>query len=53
MPRGPKGGSRPADVIGAGLQAMRIATGEEAQEIASISPGAVGEARRVGLGRET
>lgn len=30
MPRGPKGEKRPADVIGAAVKVMRIATGEEA-----------------------
>ena len=29
MPRGPKGEKRPADVIGAAVKVMRIATGEE------------------------
>ena len=28
MPRGPKGGKRPADVIGNAVHVMRIATGE-------------------------
>jgi hypothetical protein len=28
MPRGPKGEKRPADVIGAAVHVMRIATGE-------------------------
>ncbi len=29
MPRGPRGEHRPADVIGAAVKVMRIATGEE------------------------
>ncbi|MGI4945606.1 MAG: hypothetical protein ACRYHQ_34425 [Janthinobacterium lividum] len=29
MPKGPKGEQRPADVIGAAVKVMRIATGEE------------------------
>ncbi len=29
MPRGPRGETRPADVIGAAVKVMRIATGEE------------------------
>ena len=29
MPKGPKGEKRPADVIGAAVKVMRIATGEE------------------------
>lgn len=28
MPKGPKGGKRPADVIGAAIKVMKIATGE-------------------------
>lgn len=33
MPRGPKGEKRPADVIGNAVRVMRIATGEEADDI--------------------
>lgn len=33
MPRGPKGEKRPADVIGNAVKVMRIATGEEAEDI--------------------
>jgi len=33
MPRGPKGEKRPADVIGAAVKVMRIATGEEPEEL--------------------
>ena len=32
MPKGPKGEYRPADVIGAAVKVMRIATGEEDDE---------------------
>ncbi len=32
MPKGPRGESRPADVIGAAVKVMRIATGEEEDE---------------------
>ena len=32
MPKGPKGEKRPADVIGAAVKVMRIATGEEEDE---------------------
>ena len=32
MPKGPKGEQRPADVIGAAVKVMRIATGEEADD---------------------
>ena len=35
MPRGPQGQKRPADVIGNAVRVMRIATGEEAEELAS------------------
>jgi hypothetical protein len=31
MPKGPKGERRPADVIGAAVKVMRIATGEETE----------------------
>jgi hypothetical protein len=40
MPKGPRGESRPADVIGAAVRVARIATGEETEEIAPVSPGA-------------
>ena len=33
MPTGPKGQKRPADVIGNAVKIMRIATGEEADEL--------------------
>jgi hypothetical protein len=33
MPRGPKGEKRPADLVGAAFQVMRIATGEEVEEL--------------------
>ena len=32
MPKGPRGESRPADLIGAAVKVMRIATGEEQEE---------------------
>ena len=32
MPKGPRGEKRPADVIGAAVKVMRIATGEEEEE---------------------
>jgi len=40
MPKGPRGESRAADVIGRAVQIMRLATGEETEELAPISPGA-------------
>ena len=33
MPRGPKGEKRPADVIGAAVKVMKIATGEISEDI--------------------
>jgi hypothetical protein len=33
MPRGPKGEKRPADVIGNAVKVMRIAIGEETEEL--------------------
>jgi len=34
VPKGPKGQKRPADVIGNAVKVMRIATGEEADDVA-------------------
>jgi hypothetical protein len=40
LPKGPRGEKRPADVIGAAVKVMRIATGEETEELAPpLSPG--------------
>ncbi len=33
MPRGPKGGKRPADVVGAAVMVAKIATGEIEEDI--------------------
>jgi len=33
MPKGPRGEKRPADVIGAAVKVMRIAMGEEPEEV--------------------
>lgn len=33
MPKGPKGEKRPADVVAAAVKVMRIATGEESDEL--------------------
>jgi len=33
MPRGPKGEKRPADVIGNAVKVMRIATGDEQEDL--------------------
>jgi hypothetical protein len=35
MPKGPRGEKRPADVIGNAVKVMRIATGEETEELDS------------------
>ncbi len=40
MPKGPRGEKRPADVIGAAVKVMRIATGQESEEIAIKSAAA-------------
>lgn len=40
MPRGPRGERRPADVIGAAVKVMRIATGEEAEEVDPVKSAA-------------
>ena len=37
MPKGPRGEKRPADVIGAAVKIMRIATGEEAEDVAPVA----------------
>ena len=41
MPKGPRGEKRPADVIGNAVKVMRIATGEEAEDIAPASAAAI------------
>lgn len=53
MPKGPKGEKRPADVIGAAVKVMRIATGEEedtppdsGKDAAAVSMGRKGGAAR-------
>ena len=40
MPTGPRGEKRPTDVIAAAVKVMRIATGEETEEIAVKSAAA-------------
>ena len=39
MPRGPKGEKRPADVIGAAVKVMKIATGEIDEDIDQADAG--------------
>jgi len=41
MPTGYKGEKRPADVIGNAVKVMRIATGEEAEEISAGPKGRI------------
>jgi hypothetical protein len=60
LPTGPKDEKRPADVIGNAVKVMRIATGEEAEELASdgknaaavllVRHGLVGDYGNVGCG---
>lgn len=40
MPKGPRGEKRPADVIGAAVRVMRIATGEEEEDVPPIASAA-------------
>ena len=40
MPKGPRGSSRPADVIGICVKIMRTATEEKTDELPTVSPGA-------------
>jgi len=49
MPRGPKGEKRPADVIGNAVKVMRIATGEDTDDIPTTDDGK--NAAAVALGR--
>jgi hypothetical protein len=43
MPKGPRGEKRPADVIGAAVKVMRIATGEEEEELPDSARSAAAE----------
>ena len=54
MPKGPRGERRPADVIGNAVKVMRIATGEEDEDITPASAAATlgklgGKARAAGM----
>jgi hypothetical protein len=50
MPKGPRGEKRPADVIGNAVKVMRIATGEEEEDVpTSKNPHAVVLGRAGGL----
>jgi hypothetical protein len=58
MPKGPRGEKRPADVIGNAVKVMRIATGEETEEMNSVRSAAAdlgsrgGKARAARMSRE-
>lgn len=49
MPKGPRGEKRPADVIGNAVRVMRIATGEEADD---VSPAPVKDEGAAAMGRK-
>ena len=51
MPKGPRGEKRPADVIGAAVKVMRIATGEETEELDSAKSAAAELGSRGGKAR--
>lgn len=56
MPKGPRGEKRPADVIGSAVKVMRIATGEEQDDMRGAEgegkdPAAVALGRRGGAAR--
>jgi hypothetical protein len=51
MPRGPRGEKRPADVIGNAVKVMRIATGEETEELDPIKSAAAELGSRGGKAR--
>ena len=40
MPKGPRGEKRPADVIGGAVKVMRIATGEEQEDVQPVASAA-------------
>jgi hypothetical protein len=51
MPRGPRGEKRPADVIGNAVKVMRIANGEETEELDSAKSAAAELGSRGGKAR--
>ena len=51
MPKGPQGQKRPADVIGNAVRVMRIATGEETDEVDSVKSAAAELGARGGKAR--
>jgi hypothetical protein len=52
MPKGPKGERRPADVIGAAVKVMRIATGEETEDYGPAPESEGKDPAAVALGRK-
>jgi hypothetical protein len=48
MPKGPQGQKRPADVIGAAVRIMRIATGEETEELDQAPASAAAQLGKLG-----
>lgn len=48
MPKGPRGEKRPADVIGAAVKVMRIATGEETEELDQAPASAAAQLGKLG-----
>jgi hypothetical protein len=48
MPKGPQGQKRPADVIGAAVKVMRIATGEEPEDFGPEDDGKDPAAKALG-----
>ncbi len=48
MPKGPRGEKRPADVIGAAVKVMRIATGEDAEELDQTPASAAAQLGKLG-----
>lgn len=51
MPKGPQGQKRPADVIGNAVRVMRIATGEETEEVDPVKSAAAELGSRGGKAR--
>jgi hypothetical protein len=51
MPRGPRGEKRPADVIGNAVKVMRIATGEETEQLDPMKSAAAELGSRGGKAR--
>jgi hypothetical protein len=48
MPRGPRGAKGPADVIGGAVKVMRMATGEEAEDLGPEDDGKDPAAKAMG-----